>query len=201
MPHDLEAVLTEALDDEYKARATYARVILKFGDIRPFTNILQAENRHVHALLPLFAKYGIPVPEDTWAERVASPRSLLEASRAGVQAEIENAAMYRRLLDTARDHADVQRVLLNLQRASQENHLPAFQRAVQRYTGLPPATDRNDVEVTGTPHTKQRAANSPDPHRSNDRGTARCGQRHSGFGGHHGAGCRSHGWGGGRHRY
>lgn len=132
MPVSLEQALVEALNDEYKARATYAQVIRKFGEVRPFANILHAEDRHVHALLPLFDRYGIPVPGDTWPQRVAAPSSLLEASRAGVQAEIENAAMYTRLLTATRDYPDVQQVLLNLQRASQENHLPAFQRAVQR---------------------------------------------------------------------
>lgn len=135
MPQTLQQVLTEALEDEYKARATYRRVIERFGEVRPFTNIAQAEDRHVRALLPLFEKYGIPVPEDSWDRLAQAPESLLEASQDGVMAEIDNAAMYRRLLAATRDYPDVQQVLRNLQSASQENHLPAFQRAVQRYSG------------------------------------------------------------------
>ncbi len=135
MPQTLYEVLTEALEDEYKARATYQRVIERFGEVRPFANIAQAEDRHVRALLPLFGKYGIPVPEDSWARWAKAPGSLLEASQEGVMAEIDNAAMYRRLLAATRDYPDVQQVLRNLRRASQENHLPAFQRAVQRYSG------------------------------------------------------------------
>lgn len=45
------AALEEALLDEYKARATYNKVIEVFGLIRPFSNIVEAEGRHVQALL------------------------------------------------------------------------------------------------------------------------------------------------------
>ena len=57
MLENLESALLEALEDEYKARATYRLVINKFGQIRPFINIIQSEERHIQALLPLFRKY------------------------------------------------------------------------------------------------------------------------------------------------
>ena len=43
--------------------------------------------------------------------------------------------MYDRLLKLAIDYPDVQHVLMQLQRASIENHLPAFQRCVERGDG------------------------------------------------------------------
>jgi len=61
--------LKEALDDEYKARATYQAVIEKFGSVRPFSNIVEAEGRHAEALIRLFRKYGLSVPKDCWAGR------------------------------------------------------------------------------------------------------------------------------------
>jgi hypothetical protein len=48
--------LKDTLDDEYKSRETYARVIRDFGEVRPFINIVEAEARHASALLDLFAK-------------------------------------------------------------------------------------------------------------------------------------------------
>ncbi|MFP4610708.1 MAG: ferritin-like domain-containing protein [Thiohalophilus sp.] len=132
MTQILTEILTEAIEDEYKARATYRRVLETFGEVRPFSNIVEAEQRHIDALLVLFEKYGLPVPDDTWPERVEPPGTLLAACQAGVAAEIENAAMYDRLLAASGDYPDVQTVLKNLQRASQENHLPAFQRCVER---------------------------------------------------------------------
>ena len=51
MSEELRRVLTEALNDEYKARATYQLVTRTFGEIRPFINIVEAENRHIQALI------------------------------------------------------------------------------------------------------------------------------------------------------
>lgn len=128
----LEAILIEALDDEYKARATYRLVLNKFGDIPPFSNIVESEGRHIEALSVLFHKYEIPIPTDTWQAKVEVPASILAACETGVEAEIENAAMYDRLLKQAEAYPNVQAVLRQLQRASQQNHLRAFQRCVVR---------------------------------------------------------------------
>lgn len=132
MPETLSNVLIEAINDEYKARATYLHVISKFGKIRPFINIVEAEGRHIKALLPLFIKYDIAIPEDNWYSRIQPPKSLIEACRIGVESEMENAEMYSKLLDSTREYLDVQQVLKQLQRASAENHLPAFQRCLER---------------------------------------------------------------------
>ncbi|MDY6979496.1 MAG: DUF2202 domain-containing protein [Pseudomonadota bacterium] len=137
MSETLTEVLTEAIEDEYKARATYRRVLEEFGDVRPFSNIIEAEQRHIDALLVLFTEYGLRVPEDNWPDRVETPATLLAACQAGVAAEIDNAAMYDRLLNASSGHPDIQSVLRNLQRASRENHLPAFQRCVERETRQP----------------------------------------------------------------
>lgn len=125
------ADLVAALDDEYMARATYAQVIADFGDVRPFINIVEAEGRHAEALIGLFRDYGVPVPTDTWPGRVAHYTSLREACEAGVAAEVENAELYDRLL-AGTDKADILAVYRNLQEASQERHLSAFRRCVER---------------------------------------------------------------------
>ncbi|MBE9143029.1 ferritin-like domain-containing protein [Planktothrix mougeotii] len=137
MLENLKIALTEAIEDEYKARATYRLILNKFGAIRPFVNIVESEERHIQALMPLFSKYGIVLPEDNWQGRVEVPASVQEACQAGVQAEIENAQMYQRLLDLTEGYPDVQRVFLNLQSASQNNHLPAFQRGAERRLSSP----------------------------------------------------------------
>lgn len=98
-------------------------------------NIVEAEERHIQALLPLYEHYDIPVPEDPWMDQIEIPASETEACQMGVEAEIENAELYNRLLDMTQDYADVQSVFQQLQRASQENHLPAFRRCVERGGG------------------------------------------------------------------
>ncbi|MFC7049316.1 ferritin-like domain-containing protein [Emcibacter nanhaiensis] len=124
-------ILEEALDDEYKARATYAKVIEKFGPVRPFINIVEAENRHAGALLRQFERLGLIPPEDQWAGNVEAPETLVEACKGGIEAEIENAEMYDRLLAAVNDPM-VRNVLLRLQEASQNNHLSAFRRCLTR---------------------------------------------------------------------
>jgi hypothetical protein len=57
MLNNLEIALNEAIQDEYKACETYRLVIEKFGLIRPFVNIIEAENRHIQALVSVYRKY------------------------------------------------------------------------------------------------------------------------------------------------
>lgn len=123
--------LYEALDDEYRSWATYDQVISDFGKVRPFINIRDAEARHIQALCSLLIAYEITVPENTWPGRVPRYKTLAEACEAGVAAEIENSQMYTRLLGST-DKTDILAVYRNLQQASQQRHLPAFQRCVER---------------------------------------------------------------------
>ena len=124
-------VLAEALDDEYMAYAIYDQVINDFGNVRPFSNIREAEGRHIEALLALYRKYGLPIPENSWPEVVPRYKSLEEACEAGMTAEIENGEMYERLLQQT-NKTDIKGVLNNLKEASQQRHLPAFQRCAER---------------------------------------------------------------------
>jgi len=123
--------LEEALDDEYKSHATYEQVIRDFGPARPFINIVEAEARHVSALLSLFEQYSIPVPKNHWPSHTVRFASVHEACAAAVQAEIENAALYDRLLASVQ-RPELRVVLQSLQSASRDRHLPAFLRCVQR---------------------------------------------------------------------
>jgi hypothetical protein len=123
--------LNEALDDEYKAFATYDRVIQDFGPVRPFVNIREAEARHIEALSRLFARYGQPRPANPWLDKAPRFASLHEACLAGMEAEIENARLYERVLASTQ-RPDMLTVFRNLQEASQLRHLPAFRRCVNR---------------------------------------------------------------------
>ena len=58
--------LIAAIQDEYKAKAVYQKVINTFGEVRPFSNIIKAEEQHIQELLPLFEKYGVEVPKNNW---------------------------------------------------------------------------------------------------------------------------------------
>jgi rubrerythrin len=123
--------LREALDDEYRAWTTYEQVIRDFGAVRPFINIVEAEERHIGALNVLFARYAVPLPPNPWPGKVPRYASVREACEAGVRAEIENASLYERLLEVTQ-RKDIRAVFRNLQEASQQRHLPAFQRCAER---------------------------------------------------------------------
>jgi hypothetical protein len=93
----LAEILNEALMDEYKARGTYQRIIDTFGPVRPFINIVEAEQTHIELLLPLYERYAVPLPPEPGPEWVSVPDSLLSACQLGVEEELANVAMYDRL--------------------------------------------------------------------------------------------------------
>jgi hypothetical protein len=122
-----EQALIDAINDEYKARAVYQKVIDKFGTVQPFSNIIKAEATHIAELKPLFTKYGIAIPKDEWYSKVPAFTTLQEACAGGVQAEIDNAKMYDGLLKFVKEK-DIVDVFKRLRDASYEKHLPAFKR-------------------------------------------------------------------------
>jgi len=133
VPAEGDAVaLRAALDDEYRAEATYAAVIAAFGEVRPFINIIEAERRHAGQVKVQMDRLGLKYEAaNPHLGTLTAPVSVLAACEQGVTAEIENIALYDRLLPTIRDQ-EVKDTLTRLQWASRERHLPAFKRCVER---------------------------------------------------------------------
>ena len=127
----IEQMLTYAIQDEYLARAEYELIIEEYGSIRPFTNIMAAEVRHIEWVAELFDEYGYSLPEDTAHKYVRLPEDLKSSFETGVQAEIDNIAMYESFLKQDLP-ADVRDLFERLQGAS-ENHLRAFRNNLNRY--------------------------------------------------------------------
>lgn len=119
--------LFDALDDEHRAWATYDQVIKTFGPVRPFINIREAEARHIAAVSGLLQRYGLQIPANPWFGKVGHYPTVTAACLDGITAEIANAALYDRLM-TSTDKEDILAVYRALQEASQQRHLPAFQR-------------------------------------------------------------------------
>ncbi|MBG0763995.1 MAG: DUF2202 domain-containing protein [Tissierellales bacterium] len=116
------------------AKAEYEALIEEFGDIRPFTNIIKAEQRHIEMLLPLFDKYEIEIPVNDASERAVIPETLEETFSIGVEAEIKNIDMYKAFLETDLPE-DIELTFERLMRAS-ESHLRAFERNSDGTVGL-----------------------------------------------------------------
>jgi len=132
----IEDMLLYAAQDEYFARAEYVAIMAKFGAARPFTNIKSAEENHLAWLKDAFAAYTLQFPWDEAANYVQVPATLLDAYKAGVQAEIDNIAMYDRFLASpllqGGQNPDLKTLFTNLKNGSL-NHLDSFQRQVGKY--------------------------------------------------------------------
>lgn len=132
----IEEMLTYAIQDEYLARAEYVAIMAKFGQILPYSNIKQAEEQHIAWLKDMFATLKLTVPADEAAKYIHAPATLKESAQAGVQAEIDNIAMYERFLaqPVLKDprYSAIVDLFTRLRDAS-KNHLAAFQKQLAKY--------------------------------------------------------------------
>lgn len=130
LPSSVQEALSSALDDENKARATYAAILEEYPDRRPFAMIIRAEEKHIASLKALYDKYSLPIPADQYiANKPAIADSFTGNCTIGVQAEIDNVNLYKQnLLPAAEGYDDVTAVFMDLMNASEQKHLPAFQR-------------------------------------------------------------------------
>lgn len=126
----LPEMLIYALQDEYLTQARYNNIIGTFSNIRTFVQIREAELRHISALLPLFERYQVPLPNNISQSYISTPENLKAAYAAGVQGEIDNISMYERFLSLNIPN-DVRIVFSQLRNASL-NHLAAFERGLTK---------------------------------------------------------------------
>ena len=125
-----------AVEDEYLARGEYEAVMARFGAMRPYDNIMAAEEQHLAWLKAEYQARGLPFPTDGSASSVVVPTDLKAAAQAGVDAEIANIAMYSSFLSRPElsrpENASVRDLFERLKRAS-ENHLRAFKTQLSKY--------------------------------------------------------------------
>ncbi len=119
--------LRESLQDERRAEAFYTAVTAKYGQVRPFSNIVHAEGRHAAVIEMMMTRHDVPVPANAQTDPPAVPGTLAECNRLAAQLEVENIAMYDRLLGDV-TAPDIRAAFENLRNASKSNHLPAFER-------------------------------------------------------------------------
>jgi len=132
----VEEMLKYAIQDEYLARAEYRAIMGKYGEIRPFANIVESEESHIAWLKDAYASRGLKVPADEAAAFIIVPASLEEAFRTGVAAEVDNIAMYDSFISSklisAPENSSLKDLFERLRDAS-KNHLAAFQNGLNRY--------------------------------------------------------------------
>ena len=119
--------MNRTLQDEYHAEFVYLKVIEKFGDVQPFSNLIFAEERHSVAIAKLFTTRSMAVPVSLWSlDNVPVFASIAEACAGAVTAELENIELYDEFM-TWDLPQDVRNVFTSNRAASLDNHLPAFQ--------------------------------------------------------------------------
>lgn len=123
-------MLMYAAQDEYLARAEYAAIMEEYDVTRPYSNIIKSEETHLDYLEDIYETYSIEFPKDESSAYLVIPTSLLEAAKIGVQAEIDNIAMYEQFLSYDLPE-DIENVFNALMKGS-INHLNAFQNQVDK---------------------------------------------------------------------
>ena len=124
----LEQTLVAGFQDENHAYWVYRRVMADFGSVRPFSNIVYAEQQHAESIATLLRARVWNVPPSVWSlDNAPGFESVAAACRGAAQAERDNIALYDELLRQDLPD-DVRTVFQNNRAASLNNHLPAFSR-------------------------------------------------------------------------
>lgn len=126
----VQDMLNYAQQDELLAKSEYTAILNQFGNQRVFSNILKAENTHISLLKPLLEKYKVTTLTSADLPKIISPVSLKTSYETGIQAEIDNIAMYELFLKKDLPE-DVKSIFIRLKDAS-ENHLKAFERNLSK---------------------------------------------------------------------
>ena len=123
------ADLAAAIQEEYTAMNTYQAIMNELGEIQPFSRIARSEQQHVNALIRVAERFGVEVPENAGEVADIEWSTLEEACQLGVTFEQIDADLYDEILPNTTNPMLI-RVYTNLQRASLNNHLPAFEACI-----------------------------------------------------------------------
>jgi rubrerythrin len=143
-PLELDAVTVDALHaallDEYAMMSYYRRAAQRFGPVRPFVHLLQAERRHAQALVHIFERGRVIPPRPAEADEIAVPDELIAAIEQALQRERANADLYTKLRAEVSEES-VRVVFDRLRTASEQRHVQGLQRALDAWSATPKETD------------------------------------------------------------
>lgn len=126
--YSIEEMLNYAMQDEILAKTEYEKILEKFPNQKPFTNILESENQHISLLNPLFETYNIKLND--FDKNSIEVSNLNKSYEIGRDAEIANIKMYESFLKQNLPN-DIKEVFEKLKNAS-ENHLKAFEKNLNK---------------------------------------------------------------------
>jgi hypothetical protein len=114
-----------ALEHEYRGFALHDRLAGDFGPAPRLDHIRDIESAHIETLEVLHKRFRIPVPGKPRHLHIHRFRDAVHACAFAIEAEREHLAVYRLLIETARD-ACVLAELRNLERECRDGRLPAL---------------------------------------------------------------------------
>lgn len=116
--YSVAEMLTLAIEDEYSAKATYQALLVLFPEARILENLLAAEQKHIDALVPLFATYSVTIPLESTIPLTVTYGTIQEAALDIVAKEASNIEMYAHFLTQSDLPVDVELLFTNLMNAS-----------------------------------------------------------------------------------
>ncbi|MDQ7988357.1 MAG: ferritin [Candidatus Dactylopiibacterium sp.] len=120
-----------ALSGEHAARAFHRRVSEAFPGKAPFAAAAQLVERRIALLARLSSRYGVPLPQDPFAQETAiAPAWRINLERA-VAGELATARRYQQLLAHALP-PELADAFARLHRESLQKQLPRFQDALRK---------------------------------------------------------------------
>lgn len=122
----LHQALRIAIYNEFGAYEAYMKVIEKFGEVAPFTNIIMSKQRNFISFISMMQKYGVAPPINDWAAKAEIPNTLDKCCELGMNVETANIALYEHLLSYTAEYPDITDIFFRIQAASYNNHLRAF---------------------------------------------------------------------------
>ncbi|MBL8152350.1 MAG: hypothetical protein JNN15_20690 [Blastocatellia bacterium] len=124
--------ILSALDEERHAIALYQAVISKYGKVKPFVKLVEAEKRHEESLKFVCERYSIAIPENLWrSDAVILPDNLAETYSFAMESEILGIEGLDAALKFLKQE-DIKTIFEHLRDASLYNHIPALQRGLKR---------------------------------------------------------------------
>ncbi len=118
-------VLDASLQRKYRTCALYRMVLLAFGPVQPFKDLLKIEEKYRMVLSGLSRRFDHVPSADEWERRIAIPVSFVEACEEAIQLEQENEKLFTSLLEKTEEPA-LRRVLMRMQNVSRMSHQPSF---------------------------------------------------------------------------
>lgn len=128
----VEQVLQIAVYDELHTLDFCSKVLEKFGEIEPFSQVISEERYYHQILLTLCEKYRVTPPINKCYESLVVPNELSECCEIAVAMELDSINLYEHLISYV-EHADIRDILYKLQAAAYNNHLPAFRSCVAQF--------------------------------------------------------------------